>query len=127
RRVMGTLPYLAPELMFGATYASSATDQYALGVLVYQCATGRLPFFAPDAYALMAAVAHTVPPPPSAVGPSVPPACDARALRPRANHPAARFSSVRGFGSGLLAFADRAPHTRGCDEFGGDAPRDEVA
>jgi serine/threonine protein kinase len=40
---MGTLDYLAPELLRGAE-ASPASDLYALGCLVFECAAGRAPF-----------------------------------------------------------------------------------
>ena len=42
-QVLGTLDYLAPELVKGAR-ASDASDVYALGCLVYECATGATPF-----------------------------------------------------------------------------------
>lgn len=42
-QVMGTLEYLAPELIKGQP-ASPATDVYALGCLVFECAVGRTPF-----------------------------------------------------------------------------------
>ena len=42
-QVLGTLDYLAPELVKGAR-ASDASDIYALGCLVYECATGATPF-----------------------------------------------------------------------------------
>jgi len=42
-QVMGTLDYLAPELIKGQP-ASPASDIYALGCVVYECLAGRAPF-----------------------------------------------------------------------------------
>ena len=42
-QVMGTLEYLAPELIRGEP-ATAATDLYALGCVVYECAAGKTPF-----------------------------------------------------------------------------------
>lgn len=42
-QVMGTLEYLAPEVIRGAP-ATPATDVYAFGCTVFECAAGRTPF-----------------------------------------------------------------------------------
>ena len=42
-QVLGTLDYLAPELIRGHP-ATPATDVYALGCTVYECVAGRTPF-----------------------------------------------------------------------------------
>jgi serine/threonine protein kinase len=42
-QVLGTLEYLAPELIRGEP-ATRASDLYALGCMVYECATGKTPF-----------------------------------------------------------------------------------
>jgi serine/threonine-protein kinase len=42
-QVLGTLEYMAPELIKGAP-ATPASDIYALGCLVYQCVAGKTPF-----------------------------------------------------------------------------------
>lgn len=44
----GTLDYMAPEL-FSAKHSSVATDLYALGILMYRLAVGRMPFDSADA------------------------------------------------------------------------------
>lgn len=40
---MGTLPYMAPEQITGA-HLTEAADWYAVGVMLYEALTGRLPF-----------------------------------------------------------------------------------
>jgi serine/threonine-protein kinase len=47
--VMGTIDYLAPELIRGEP-ASEASDLYALACTVYECASGRTPFAAGSSF-----------------------------------------------------------------------------
>ena len=42
--LLGTLDYMSPEQMTGLYPVSTASDIYALGVLLYRLVTGRLPF-----------------------------------------------------------------------------------
>jgi len=50
--VIGTLPYMAPEVVRGQK-ASPASDIYALGAVMYECISGRPPFVADTAAALL--------------------------------------------------------------------------
>jgi serine/threonine-protein kinase len=63
-QIVGSLHYLAPELIEGGP-ATSASDIYALGCLLYECATGVPPFSGSDA---RLAYAHLVEPPPLPAG-----------------------------------------------------------
>ena len=69
---LGTPAYMSPEQARGATHIDGKSDVYALGVLLYQALTGRLPFDAETALGL--AVMHSTEPyPPMAVrAPDVP-------------------------------------------------------
>jgi serine/threonine protein kinase len=42
--LLGTLPYVAPERLLDARHADVRTDVYSLGVMLYECLTGRQPF-----------------------------------------------------------------------------------
>ena len=47
RSIVGTLDYMAPELLEGDTYPSSLADRldvWSIGVLTYECITGKSPF-----------------------------------------------------------------------------------
>lgn len=46
--MIGTLAYMAPEQIAAAEAPTAASDFYALGVLMFQLLTGRLPFPGPD-------------------------------------------------------------------------------
>lgn len=71
RSIVGTLPYMAPEVLRGET-ASYPSDIWALGVLLYEAATGQLPFAGSTAYELSAAILQQLPKPlPSSVPPSL--------------------------------------------------------
>ncbi len=70
--VMGTPAYMAPEQWRGDKI-SAATDQYAVGVMMYILLTGRQPFEAPTPYALMLKHMNEVPVPPNAIREDIPP------------------------------------------------------
>jgi serine/threonine protein kinase len=60
-QVMGTLDYLAPELVKGLP-ATPATDIYALGCTIYECIAGQPPFG--DKEGIQVGLAHVAEPPP---------------------------------------------------------------
>ena len=64
--LMGTPAYLAPEQVAGA-HATPATDLYALGIVAYQCLTGRPPFTGPPVAVALAHMERPLPPLPQSV------------------------------------------------------------
>jgi serine/threonine-protein kinase len=64
--VVGTAAYLAPERAAGQR-ATAACDLYSLGVVGYQCLTGRLPFCGPPAQVAAAHLNDPVPPLPGSL------------------------------------------------------------
>jgi serine/threonine protein kinase/photosystem II stability/assembly factor-like uncharacterized protein len=77
RSMVGTLAYMAPELLTGET-ASYQSDIWALGVLLYEAVTGQLPFGGSTVFGLSGAILHEVPRPLPA---SVPPGLSAVIMR----------------------------------------------
>ncbi len=62
--VVGTPGYMAPEQATGGNGVGPATDTYALGVILYQLVTGKLPFVAETPMEVMIKVTQEEPPRP---------------------------------------------------------------
>src|SRR5438132_10921767 len=67
--VGGTLPYMAPEVLRGEA-ADYRSDLWALGVVLYEAASGRLPFEGRTGFEISSAIMRELPKP---LGPPVPP------------------------------------------------------
>ncbi|HLJ76000.1 MAG TPA: protein kinase, partial [Acidobacteriaceae bacterium] len=83
----GTLPYLAPEVFRGEP-ADYRSDLWALGVVLYEAASGRLPFNGRTAFEISSAILREMPAP---LGPPIPPGLWATIQRCLAKEPAQRY------------------------------------
>jgi serine/threonine protein kinase/Tfp pilus assembly protein PilF len=70
-RVAGTLPYMAPEVLRGES-ATPASDLYALGVVMFEMATGRRPFAGKTDAVLISEILEHSPAAPRQVNQAVP-------------------------------------------------------
>jgi serine/threonine protein kinase len=100
--LLGTAPYMAPEQLFGRN-VDARTDLFALGVVLYQMATGEVPFSGRNIVEVLQAVSSKTPVPPSRLAPELSPELDQLILRLLAKEPSARFPSAAAVRQALTA------------------------
>ena len=91
--IVGTAAYMAPEQALGQTIDGRA-DLYALGVLLYELTTGRVPFHGDDPLTIVSQHVHAPVVPPRVLRSDIPPALETIIVRLLAKDPAQRFSSA---------------------------------
>jgi CheY-like chemotaxis protein len=79
--IVGTPAYMAPEQLVGEGEIDARADLYAVGVVMYECLTGRAPFEAASMVSLIGKVLTTEARPPVDVSGDVPPAVSALVMQ----------------------------------------------
>lgn len=102
--VLGTAHYVSPEQTRGQDLGPTS-DIYSLGVVMYECATGRVPFDGDDAISVALKQVNELPVPPSQVNPGVDPALERIILKCMEKDPANRFQSADELREVLNAYA----------------------
>ena len=99
--IVGTAAYMAPEQALGQTIDGRA-DLYALGVLLYELTTGRVPFHGDDPLTIVSQHVHAPIVPPRVLRSDFPPVLETIIVRLLAKDPAQRFSSAAETRAALL-------------------------
>ena len=110
--ISGTLRYMAPEILRGDA-ADYRVDLWALGVVLYEAASGRLPFEGRTAFETSSAILREQPKP---LGPPLPPGLWAIIQRCLAKEPTQRYqragevqAALEAVQAGAIVAADTSP------------------
>ncbi len=102
----GTMTYMAPEQIQGKP--RTASDQYSLGIVVYEWLTGQRPFHG-SLTELIGQHISVTPPSICALMPSLSPVVEAVVMKALAKDPKARFSSIVDFSLALEQACHEVP------------------
>ena len=91
---IGTAHYLSPEQAQGLP-VEAASDLYSLGVVMYEMATGRLPFDGDNSVGIAMQHVNDAPAPPSALVPEIPANLEAVIMRAMGKEPIARYLTAQ--------------------------------
>ena len=91
--VLGTAHYVSPEQTRGQELGPTS-DLYSLGVVMYECATGKVPFDGDDAISVALKQVNELPVPPSQLNPAVDATLERIILKLMEKDPAKRFQTA---------------------------------
>jgi len=121
--LLGSPIYFAPEQVNDSRAADAASDQYALGVILYECVTGRRPYEGSSIPSIFEAILRGHYFPARTHRPDLPEGFAAVIIRAMSIDPAARFPDLAEMGRALLPFASERARVRWADAFRRDVPR----
>ena len=98
--VLGTAHYISPEQAQGKEL-TAASDIYSLGVVLYESATGQLPFDGPDAVSVAMKQVQDEPIPAREINPEIDPSLEAIIMKAMAKNPMERFATAKDMRSAL--------------------------
>ncbi|MCC6877441.1 MAG: protein kinase [Sandaracinaceae bacterium] len=110
--MVGTPHFMSPEQVRGERDVGPAADVWSMGVVIYACLAGRLPFDADSAAAVLAKVITERPVPLLAVRPDLPPELGALVDRALQARPSDRFANMSEMLAAFEASRASAPSSR---------------
>ncbi|MDP2872686.1 MAG: Stk1 family PASTA domain-containing Ser/Thr kinase [Bacillota bacterium] len=116
--VIGSVHYVSPEQARGDD-ATPRSDVYALGVVMYEMLTGKVPFNGGSPVAVVLKHVEETPRPPSQLRP-MPPEVEALVLRAMSKDPHDRFVNARAMARAIIEAERELPLTEENDDEGGE-------
>jgi serine/threonine protein kinase len=110
KSTLGTPIYMSPEQCQGAP-ADARSDIYALGVLLYQLCTGRVPFDADTPYAIILKHISAPLPAPTSLRPELPKDFEAVILKALSKEPRHRYQTAGELAHALQAAQEKSTRT----------------
>jgi serine/threonine-protein kinase len=124
--VVGTPQYMSPEQAKGTGPVDARSDLYAVGVILYECITGQVPFEAKTLNELIFRIVLEAPPPIETLVPEVDPAFVAIVKKAMAREPSERYASAEEMHAALsrwLSPTGLSTDSTGAQLFAGRATR----
>ncbi len=122
--VLGTASYMSPEQARGAKIVGAASDQYALGLILYEMLTGARAYVGDSPLEVLHKITTGVIVSPRAARPELPAELDVVAMKMLAFKPEDRYESLRAVGRAMLPLAsERARSLYEIAFQGAEAPR----
>ncbi len=109
--LLGTPGYLAPEVASGVAGHTTSSDVYALGVILFECLTGRPPFENDSPLALLKSITEDETPAPSSLIKGIDHDLEAVCLRALEKDPARRYPSAEALATDLERWLSGEPVT----------------
>jgi serine/threonine protein kinase len=116
--IVGTSQYISPEQAAGLRNVNEASDQYSLGVVMYECLSQQTPQRDQPIYTLLRNISEGRHDPLSSLYPEVPPALEDIVERAMQVRPKDRFPSIHDLGRALFPFASADVQRRFEDYYG---------
>jgi serine/threonine-protein kinase len=117
RTFLGTPHYTSPEQAMDASAIDVRSDQWSLGVILYECLTGARPWREGPVLQILFEITTADIAPPSSRRGGIPPELDAVVMRALSRDRAHRFPSVRALAGALLPFASEGVQAAWREEF----------
>lgn len=117
--IMGTPYYISPELAGGAKNVGPPSDQYAFGVILYECITGTVPSKGDSLLQVLLRITTEPVVPPSALRGDLPPQFERVLMRCLEKGVAERFANMHEVGRALFPFASQRGQLQWSVTYGG--------